>query len=105
MKTINKSAHFDIRYPIAILSVILIFGGFYFRFLYDVPDGEEITNMWTSWALIVLGIIGVMISVLLKKRRNPLIENFDDSNYNNHYVYDYYDSDSYTHERRANERP
>ena len=78
MKTINKSVHFDIRYLIAILSVVLIIGGFYFKFLYDVPDGEEITNMWTSWLMIVLGIIGIMISVLHKKRRNPLIEDLDD---------------------------
>ena len=105
MKTINKSVHFDIRYPIAILSVILIIGGFYFRFLYDVPDGEEIINTWTSWVLIVLGIIGIMISVLHKKRRNPLIENLEDSNYNNYYDYDHYDTDSNANERRADEHP
>jgi NADH:ubiquinone oxidoreductase subunit H len=99
MKTIAKTVHFDIRYLIAILSVVLIIGGLYFKFLYDVPDGEEITNMWTSWLMVVLGIIGIMISVLHKKRRNPLIEDFDDSNY------DTYDTDSYTNERGAAERP
>ena len=41
-----------------------------------------------------------MISVLHKKRRNPLIEDFDDSNY------DTYDTDiTYTNERGAAERP
>ena len=102
MKTINKVVHFDIRFLIAILSVVLIVGGVYFKFLYDVPDGEEITNMWTSWLMIVLGIIGIMISVLHKKRRNPLIENLDDNNYDN---YDQYDTDSYNNERGAIGRP
>ena len=99
MKTINKSVHFDIRYLIAILSVALIIGGFYFKFLYDVPDGEEITNLWTSWLMIVLGIIGIMVSVLHKKKRNPLEDLDDDNNYDN------YETDSYTNERGAAKRP
>jgi len=59
------------RYLIAILSLLLIFGGMYFKFLYDVPDAEGSTNLWVSWALIVLGIIGIMASALWKIR-NPL---------------------------------
>ena len=62
---------FEIKYLIAILSAILIFGGLYFKFLYDVPDGEEITNMWVSWFLIIFGVIGITVSALWKKR-NPL---------------------------------
>lgn len=53
------------------MSAILIFGGLYFKFLYDVPDGEEVTNMWVSWFLIIFGIIGITVSALWKKR-NPL---------------------------------
>ena len=83
MKTINRTVHFDIRYLIAILSVVLITGGLYFKFLYDVPDGEEIANMWTGWLMIVLGIIGIMVSLLYKKRRNLEIEDIDDNNYDN----------------------
>jgi H+/Cl- antiporter ClcA len=98
MKTINKTVHFDIRYLIAILSVVLIIGGFYFKFLYDVPDGEETTNLWTSWLMIVLGIVGIMISILHKKRRASMIEDFDDNNYDN-------DVDYNTNERGAFDRP
>lgn len=58
------------RYLIAILSLLLIFGGMYFKFLYDVPDAENTTNLWVSWALVVLGIIGIMASALWKVR-NP----------------------------------
>ena len=58
------------RYLIAILSLLLIFGGLYFKFLYDVPDAEGPTNLWVSWALVVLGIIGIMASALWKAR-NP----------------------------------
>jgi len=63
----------EIRYLVVILSIILIFGGLYFKFLYDVPDGEEIINMWVSWLLVVLGIVGIMVSALWKKKRNPLL--------------------------------
>lgn len=62
---------FDIKYLIAVLATILIFGGLYFKFLYDVPDGEETTNMWVSWFLIIFGVIGITVSALWKKR-NPL---------------------------------
>jgi hypothetical protein len=62
---------FDIKYLIAVLAAILIFGGLYFKFLYDVPDGEETTNMWVSWFLIIFGVIGITVSALWKKR-NPL---------------------------------
>jgi hypothetical protein len=69
---------FDIKYLIAVLAAILIFGGLYFKFLYDVPDGEEITNMWVSWFLIIFGVIGITVSVLWKKR-NPLeVDSSDD---------------------------
>ena len=62
---------FEIKYLITVLAAILIFGGLYFKFLYDVPDGEEITNMWVSWFLIIFGVIGITVSALWKKR-NPL---------------------------------
>ena len=69
---------FEIKYLIAILAAILIFGGLYFKFLYDVPDGEEITNMWVSWFLIIFGVIGITVSTLWKKR-NPLeVDSGDD---------------------------
>jgi uncharacterized membrane protein len=70
---------FEIKYLITILSAILIFGGLYFKFLYDVPDGEDITNMWVSWFLIILGVIGIIVSALWKKR-NPLeVDSGDDA--------------------------
>ena len=69
---------FEIKYLIAILAAILIFGGLYFKFLYDVPDGEEITNMWVSWFLIIFGVIGITVSALWKMR-NPLeVDSGDD---------------------------
>ena len=36
-----------------------------------VPDGEETTNTWVSWILVIFGVIGIMIS-LIWKTRNPL---------------------------------
>jgi uncharacterized membrane protein len=61
----------EVKYMVTVLSIILIFGGLYFKFLYDVPDGEEMTNMWVSWFLVISGIIGFVVSFLWKKR-NPL---------------------------------
>jgi len=70
---------FEIKYLITVLAAILIFGGLYFKFLYDVPDGEEITNMWVSWFLIIFGVIGITVSALWKKR-NPLeVDRGDDA--------------------------
>jgi hypothetical protein len=79
--------HLEIRYLVTILSAILIFGGLYFKFLYDVPDGEDITNMWVSWFLIIIGVIGIMVSALWKKR-NPLQVVGDDDSEEDEYVSD-----------------
>lgn len=54
-----------------ILSAVLIFGGLYFKFLYDVPDGQDQTNTWVSWTLVILGVSGIIVSSLWKKS-NPL---------------------------------
>jgi hypothetical protein len=90
MKTTHKPMQFDIRYLVLALSVVLIFGGLYFKFLYDVPDGEEIINMWMSWLLVVLGIIGLMVTALWKKRENPLLSDSNDSSkYGNSRKQDY----------------
>jgi hypothetical protein len=71
--------HIEIKYLIMILSAILIFGGLYFKFLYDVPDGQDLTNMWVSWTLVVLGVSGIIVSSLWKKR-NPLAVEEEDLN-------------------------
>ena len=60
--------HFEFKYLIVILSILLIVGGLYFKFLYDVPDGQDKTNSFVSWILVIIGIIGIMISALWKKR-------------------------------------
>jgi hypothetical protein len=57
---------------------ILVFG-LYLKFFYDVPDIQEVTNMWVSWLLLILGIMGIVVSVLWKKKRNPLMESSDNS--------------------------
>ncbi len=66
----------EVRYLAIILSAILLFGGLYFKFLYDVPDGQEVTNMWVSWTLVILGVSGIIVSSLWKKR-NPLVDGDD----------------------------
>ncbi len=71
---------FEIKYLIVILSILLIVGGLYFKFLYDVPDGQDKTNAFVSWFLVVIGIIGIMVSALWKKRINPIITEYDDDN-------------------------
>ncbi|HEV2192805.1 MAG TPA: hypothetical protein VGR54_04195 [Nitrosopumilaceae archaeon] len=58
------------------LSAVLLFGGLYLMFLYDVPDAEMATNMWVSLTLIIAGIAGIIVSLLWKKR-NPLIDDTD----------------------------
>ena len=63
--------HIEVKYLILILSVILIFGGLYFKFLYDVPDGQEQTNMWVSLTLVILGVSGTVVGSLWRKK-NPL---------------------------------
>jgi cytochrome bd-type quinol oxidase subunit 2 len=90
MKTTHKTMQLEVRYLVLILSAVLIFGGLYFKFLYDVPDGEEITNMWISWLLVVLGIIGLMATALWKKKRNPLFSDSSGSpNYGSSHRLDY----------------
>lgn len=59
------------KYVVTVFSAVLIFGGLYFKFLYDVPDGAETTNTWVSWILVIFGVIGIMVS-LMWKTRNPL---------------------------------
>ena len=75
----------DIRYPIVFISILILLGGLYFKFLDDVPDGQEVTNMNVSFILVVIGIIGIMFSSIWKKK-NPMqvdsggyIKNEDDS--------------------------
>ncbi len=77
-----RTMQFEIKYFIIILSIVLIIGGLYFKFLYDVPDGAELTNIWVSWLLVTVGIIGIMISALLKKKVNPILTD-DDESYEN----------------------
>jgi uncharacterized membrane protein len=66
------------KYFGTILSAILLLGGLYLMFLYDVPDTDIVTNMWVSWTLTISGIAGIVVS-LLWKRRNPLIDDVDRS--------------------------
>ena len=65
----------EIKYFAAALSGLLIFGGLYFKFLYDVPDGEEKINNFVSWLLVVTGIIGFMMAGIWRSK-NPL-ESFE----------------------------
>ncbi|MGI0062034.1 MAG: hypothetical protein ACREBA_06240 [Nitrosotalea sp.] len=66
----------QIKYLTTILSAVLVFGGLYLMFLYDVPDAEMATNSWVSMALIIAGIAGMIVSLLWKKK-NPLIGDID----------------------------
>ncbi len=70
--------HFEFKYLIVILSILLIVGGMYFKFLYDVPDGQDKTNSFVSWILVIIGIIGIMISALWKKRIPAILTDSDD---------------------------
>ena len=58
------------KYPIVVLSVLLVIGGLYLMFLYEVPDGQEVTNMWVSYFLIILGAAGSVVALLWKGKRN-----------------------------------
>ena len=74
----------EMKYIVTVFSAVLIFGGLYFKFLYDVPDGSESTNTLVSWMLVIFGVIGIMIS-LMWKTRNPL-ELYDKDNRNSHRI-------------------
>jgi predicted MFS family arabinose efflux permease len=74
-----KRIEIESKHLAGILSALLILAGIYLMFLYDVPDSEEVTNMWISWLLLIFGIIGVVVSSLWKEKRNPLIESDDNS--------------------------
>jgi uncharacterized membrane protein len=65
----------DTKYLIALGSTIIFLVGAYLKFLYDVPDAQEITNTWVSWFLIALGAIGFIVSLVWKKKRNPIADN------------------------------
>ncbi len=80
--------HFEIKYFLVILSILLIIGGLYFKFLYDVPDGQDKTNNFVSWFLVIIGIIGIMISVIWKKTINPLMTDSDDDDDVNSFEHD-----------------
>ena len=69
----------QIKYLTIILSSVLLFGGLYLMFLYDVPDAEMVTNSWVSMALIIAGIVGIIVSLLWKKK-NPLIDDIGHDN-------------------------
>jgi uncharacterized membrane protein HdeD (DUF308 family) len=69
----------QIKYLTIILSSVLLFGGLYLMFLYDVPDTEMVTNSWVSMALIIAGIAGIIVSLLWKKK-NPLIDDIGHDN-------------------------
>jgi hypothetical protein len=65
-------ARIQARYIIAGVSIIPIIGALYLQFIYDVPDSQEVINMWVSLGLILMGAIGLIVSLLLKNARNPL---------------------------------
>ncbi len=85
----------QIKYLIVVFLTILIFGGLYFKFLYDVPDGQEATNNWVSWLLVVSGTIGLMVTGLWKSR-NPLEEYQQDE-----YPYNSADNQNIHHENKS----
>jgi LPXTG-motif cell wall-anchored protein len=57
---------------VAALSSLIILGGLYLKFFFDVPDVQQATNDSVSTLLIVLGIAGVIGSLLWKRKRNLL---------------------------------
>jgi len=56
------------RYVFAVIGVVLIIAALFLRFYYDVPDDMETINLWTSNALLVIGIIGIVAGVLFRKK-------------------------------------
>jgi hypothetical protein len=40
-------------------------------FLYEVPDGQEVTNTWASSFLIVLGVVGCVVALVWKGKKDP----------------------------------
>jgi hypothetical protein len=59
------------KYAIVAASLLLLFGGLYLMFLYEVPDGQEVTNTWVSSFLIVLGAVGSVVALVWKGKKDP----------------------------------
>jgi len=72
-----RQMRLETKYLIATLSAVILVGGLYLQFLYDVPDAQEVTNTWVSWFLIILGIAGLIVSLVWKQRKNPLLAKDD----------------------------
>ena len=81
-----------IKYFAVALCFLLILGGLYFKFLYDVPDGQEETNKFVSWFLVVIGIVGITVAGMWKSR-NPL-QGFENENKTNSFEGRYYQRNS-----------
>jgi hypothetical protein len=62
----------NIKYPIAALCLLLVVAGFYLMFLYEVPDGQEVTNFWASSFLMIMGVVGCGFALVWKGKRDPL---------------------------------
>jgi hypothetical protein len=64
----------EFKYLVAVLFILLLLAGLYLKFIYDVPDDQEVTNSYVSTFLIALGIVGVIVSLLWKKKRKPFTD-------------------------------
>jgi hypothetical protein len=60
------------RITFLVLSLVVLVIGFYLKFVYDVPDGQEAINSFTSGFLMIVGISSLLINALWKKPRPPL---------------------------------
>jgi hypothetical protein len=58
----------ELRHGVAIVGFVLIIVALYLMLYYDVPDDMETINVWTSTALLVIGVIGIAAGLLLKKK-------------------------------------
>jgi len=57
------------------ISLVIIGAGLYLKFIYDVPDSEEVINFFVSGFLIIVGISSLLVNLFWSTK--PVRKNHD----------------------------
>jgi hypothetical protein len=57
------------RLVFLVLSLVVLCAGLYLKLVYDVPDGQETINFFTSGFLMIVGVSSLLTNLLWKAPR------------------------------------
>jgi hypothetical protein len=60
------------------ISMVVIGGGLYLKFIYDVPDSQAQINFFVSWFVIVIGVGSLLVNIFWKNARDKNKQNKDE---------------------------